>query len=77
VVRARYRRAMESELAKYAERELIEAARRMTPQQRLRAYVAHCRQMAILQRAGKVYAAGARNNTTSSPSDTQVQRHGR
>jgi len=44
---------MESKLAQYAEQQLIEAAKRMTPEQRLRAYLEHSRRMSSLQRAGK------------------------
>jgi hypothetical protein len=44
---------MESELAKYAARELIEAAKRMTPQQRLDAYVEHCRHVHRFYEAGR------------------------
>lgn len=44
---------MESELAKYAARELIEAAKRMTPQQRLDAYIEHCRHVHRFYDAGR------------------------
>jgi hypothetical protein len=44
---------MESDLAKYAARELIEAAKRMTPQQRLDAYIEHCRQVQRFHEAGR------------------------
>ena len=41
---------MESKLAQYAEQQLIEAAKRMTPEQRLRAYLEHSKRMTSLQR---------------------------
>jgi hypothetical protein len=44
---------MESEVAKYAARELIEAAKRMSPQQRLDAYIEHCRQVHRFYEAGR------------------------
>jgi hypothetical protein len=44
---------MESETAKYAARELIEAAKRMSPQQRLDAYIEHCRQVHCFYAAGE------------------------
>jgi hypothetical protein len=44
---------MESEVAKYAARELIEAAKRMSPQQRLDAYIEHCRQVHRFYEAGQ------------------------
>ena len=51
---ARYRRCtMESELAKYAARELMEAAKRMTQQQRLDAYIEHCRNVHRFYAAGR------------------------
>jgi len=43
---------MESELAKYAEQQLIEAAKRMTPEQRLRAYIQHSKQLIAFQKVG-------------------------
>jgi hypothetical protein len=44
---------MESKLAEYAEQQLIEAAKRMTPEQRLRAFIEQSKRMVQLQRAGK------------------------
>jgi hypothetical protein len=44
---------MESKLAQYAEQQLIEAAKRMTHVQRLRAFMEHSKRMVQLQRAGK------------------------
>jgi hypothetical protein len=44
---------MESKLANYAEQRLIEAAKRMTPEQRLRAFMEHSKRMVQLQRARK------------------------
>jgi hypothetical protein len=54
---------MESELAKYAARELIEAAKRMTPQQRLDAYIEHCRQVHQFYVAGRQVRDEARLNS--------------
>lgn len=49
----RYRRSRESKLAQYAEQQLIEAAKRMTPEQRLAAYIAHCEQVYAFYREGQ------------------------
>jgi len=43
---------MESALARQSHNELIEAAKRMTPAQRLKAFVTHSRLMFKLQKAG-------------------------
>jgi len=53
---------MESELAKYAARELIEAAKRMTQQQRLDAYIEHCRQVQRFYAAGRQIRDEARRD---------------
>jgi hypothetical protein len=58
---------MESKLANYAEQQLIEAARRMTREQRLRAFMEHSKRMVQLQRAGKAVRDEAA--VDSSPSD--------
>jgi hypothetical protein len=57
---------MESKLAEYAEQQLIEAAKRMTSEQRLRAYLEHSKRMSSLQRAGKAMriADAARSEAT-------------
>jgi hypothetical protein len=44
---------MESRLAHQAEQTLVEAAQRLTPEQRLAAFVAHCRLVTALHRAGE------------------------
>lgn len=49
----RYRRFMKSRLAQRSEQALIEAAQRLTPEQRLAAFVTHCRLVNALQRAGE------------------------
>jgi len=54
---------MESELAKYAARELIEASKRMTPQQRLDAYIEHCRHVHRFYEAGRHVRDGARRDS--------------
>jgi hypothetical protein len=48
---------MESELAKKAERESIEANHRLKPEQRLNALLSHSRLMAQLRKAGQALAA--------------------
>jgi hypothetical protein len=45
---------MKSKLAEAAEQQLIEAAKRMTHEQRLRAFIELSRRMVELQQAGKV-----------------------
>jgi hypothetical protein len=52
---------MESKLAKEAERSLIEATQRLSPEERLNAYLEHCRLMMEL------YEAGQRIHSQSSP----------
>jgi hypothetical protein len=44
---------MQSNLAMAAERALLEAAQRLTPEQRLNALLAHCRLVAELYQAGR------------------------
>ena len=56
---------MESALAKHAEQQLIEAARRMTREQRLAAYIEHC------QRVYELYAAGQRLRAETAAKDTK------
>lgn len=55
---------MESELAKLAEQRLIEAARRMTREQRLAAYVEHYRRVYQLYAAGERLRAAAVSKET-------------
>ena len=52
---------MESKVAKEAERSLIEATQRLSPEERLNAYLEHCRLMMEL------YEAGRRTNSHPSP----------
>jgi hypothetical protein len=44
---------MESRIAKEAEKALIEATQRLTPEQRVNAFLTHCRLVAELYSAGK------------------------
>jgi hypothetical protein len=44
---------MKSEVALEAERELIRATQRLTPEQRIDAFLAHCRLVMELHQAGK------------------------
>ncbi len=44
---------MESKLARQSATDLLEALQRLTPEQRLRAFLAHCRLMCELQQAGR------------------------
>lgn len=44
---------MDSKLAQEAERELIAATQRLTPEERLNAYLRHCRLMVKLHEAGE------------------------
>jgi hypothetical protein len=44
---------MESKIAKEAERSLIEATQRLSPEERLNAYLEHCRLMMELYEAGQ------------------------
>lgn len=44
---------MESKLAKQAERSLIEAMQQLTPEERLNAFLTHCRLMMDLYDAGQ------------------------
>jgi hypothetical protein len=50
--------AMESKLARQLEDDLIAAAQRLTPEERLRAFLAHCRLMSELLEAGRRHRAG-------------------
>jgi hypothetical protein len=52
---------MKSRLAELAEQQLIEAARRMTPEQRLGAFIEHSKRMVQLQRAGRGAAPSGNN----------------
>jgi hypothetical protein len=52
---------MESKIAKEAERSLIEATQRLSPEERLNAYLEHCRLVMEL------YEAGQRIRSQSSP----------
>lgn len=49
--------AMESKLARQLEEDLIAAVRRLTPEERLRAFLAHCRLVSELQEAGRRHRA--------------------
>jgi hypothetical protein len=44
---------MESKLAKEAERALIEATQKLSPEERLNAFLAHCRLVTQLYEAGQ------------------------
>ena len=44
---------MESKVAKEAERALVEATQRLSPEERLNAFVAHCRLVMELYEAGQ------------------------
>jgi len=44
---------MESKLAKEAHQALVEAMQRLTPEERLNAFLVHCRLMMDLHRAGE------------------------
>jgi hypothetical protein len=44
---------MESKVAKEAERALIEATQRLSPEERLNAFLAHCRLVMELHEAGQ------------------------
>jgi hypothetical protein len=44
---------MESKVAQDAERALVEATQRLTPEERLNAYLAHCRLIMELYTAGQ------------------------
>ena len=44
---------MDSRLANEADRALIETARRLTPEERLNAFLVHCRLLAELYQAGE------------------------
>jgi hypothetical protein len=65
--RLRYTPEMESKLAKEAERSLIEATQRLSPEERLNAYLEHCRLMMEL------YEAGQQMRSQSSPVRTPAK----
>jgi hypothetical protein len=44
---------MQSKLAKQLQEDLIAAMQRLSPEQRLQAFLAHCRLMSELQEAGR------------------------
>jgi hypothetical protein len=44
---------MESKVAKEAERELVEATQRLTPEERLNAFLGHCQLVMELYQAGQ------------------------
>jgi hypothetical protein len=44
---------MESKVAKEAERALIEATQRLSPEERLNAFLEHCRLVTLLYEAGE------------------------
>jgi hypothetical protein len=50
---------MESKLAKDAERALVAGTQRLSPEERLNAYLAHCRLVTELYEAGKELRASA------------------
>lgn len=49
---------MKSKLASQLENDLIVAVQHLTPEERLRAFLAHCRLMSELLEAGRRYRAG-------------------
>jgi hypothetical protein len=49
---------MESKLAKAAERALVEATQRLNPEERLNAFLVHCRLVIELYEAGRKMRAG-------------------
>lgn len=49
---------MESRVAQEAERALVEATQRLSPEERLNAYLEHCRLMMELYEAGQKMRAG-------------------
>jgi hypothetical protein len=49
----RYTRQMESKVAKEAERALIEATQRLSPEERLNAFLEHCRLVTQQYEAGQ------------------------
>jgi len=60
---------MESKIAKEAERSLIEATQRLSPEERLNAYLEHCRLVMEL------YEAGQRMRSQSSPPPESHENH--
>jgi hypothetical protein len=61
----RYVAGMKSQVAAYAEQQLIEDARRMTREQRLIAFMEHCRAMEELRAAGERTRELARSGVTA------------
>ena len=57
---------MRSSLNDESRKELIRQARRMTPVQRLQAFVDHCRLVSAFQEAGKSHRARREEKKTSS-----------
>jgi len=53
---------MQSKLARQARLELIAATQRMTPEERLKAFVEHCQAMMALYEAGERLRREARGN---------------
>ena len=51
-------RRLKSSLANDLQQDLIEQARRMLPEERLRAFAEHSRLMVLLMHAGRRYRAG-------------------
>ncbi|HEX7061055.1 MAG TPA: hypothetical protein VF200_03745 [Woeseiaceae bacterium] len=44
---------MKSRIAEQSERAMLDSVRRLTPEQRLNAFLEHCRLIASLERAGR------------------------
>jgi hypothetical protein len=57
--------AMESKLTRQLEDDLISAVQRLTPEERLRAFLAHCRLVSELREAGRRHRAGSPRQTKS------------
>ncbi len=57
---------MESKVAKEAERALVEATQRLSPEERLNAFVAHCRLVTELYEAGQKVRSQPRNRSRAS-----------
>ena len=60
----RWNSRMESKLARELDRALVEATQRLTPEERLNAFLTHCELMIELHRAGE-QAHQARANPTA------------
>lgn len=54
----RYTRGMESRLAREAEEAAIESVRKLSPEERLTAFLTHCELMARLYSAGRLASSG-------------------